>query len=937
MYGFNDKKYKMVLFNPMKTNHLRAICILALCAFPFLAVSAGEGSNYHGLGIAKKVVKLNGDERSYHQQTQVKYETDEGLGANLFSKAENEYSNSHFREAQALCIKALPLLRKGSDKAALSDCLNLYSITLFRLGDFKGAIQRQQESYELAKQIGDKERISSSLNTFAGIYLATKQLDASEKYIKEAISIERKAKDSAALAIRLGMASDIYLKQGHPRKALPYIREALYLDKRGGRYEKAAVRLSQLADIYMALGRRAEARKALEEAMPTFEKTNNKHSLSVCYNQMGQVSLEDKKDGEAIKFFIRAITLCKATGNRYVESKAQHGMWQVLRKSNPMAAMSHLERYTVLADSLFQEESAQQLSNFRAQYETAELNMQNEEQAHSTRVMLIVSAIIFFMLILVVSILSYALSVKSHSQRALRNLERVRTNFFTNITHEFRTPLTVILGLGNELSTGKLPIDETVEHAGAMITNQGNNLLQLVNQLLDISKVKSAIGEPEWRIGNIVIYLRMTVESFQSNARLKNINLLFSSEETNIQMDFVPEYLGKMLRNLISNAIKYTPEKGSVFITAKRVGDKIQLQVADTGRGIPADDVPHIFDVFYQGANSSDIIGTGVGLSLVRELVEAMNGHVTVDSALGKGSVFTILLPLKHGSKQWSDYMPSATDMQCVESIGEEQNLPDNGTDDETKPIILIVEDNNDVSYYIGSLLKEKYYVNYAKNGDDGLKKAQDLMPDLIVSDIMMPGMDGFELCRCIRNSEVLSHIPIIIITAKTTEADRVKGIKAGADAYLYKPFNADELIAIVERQLEQSRLIRDKYSQALKNDTEEKVNISQPNRDFLNKVIDLVYAQMNGGNTESEFLASQLCMSRSQLNRKLLSITGQNTQTYVIQIRISCAKRLLDTDSTMLIGDIAMKCGFDDVAYFSRIFKKMTNMTPSQYRKRVK
>ena len=244
------------------------------------------------------------------------------------------------------------------------------------------------------------------------------------------------------------------------------------------------------------------------------------------------------------------------------------------------------------------------------------------------------------------------------------------------------------------------------------------------------------------------------------------------------------------------------------------------------------------------------------------------------------------------------------------------------------------MEDNQDVAFYIGGLLKDRYRLLYARDGKEGLEKAAEYMPDLILTDLMMPGMDGFELCREIRSSIVLNHIPIIIITAKSEDVDKVQGLEAGADAYLLKPFNTDELHVRIAKLLEQRRVLRDKYSHALRNNCPESVKLLPADQAFMDRLTDIVYSQISDTALNSDKIAEKMCMSKSQLNRKVRVITGSNTTTYILHVRMEKSKRMLSSND-LPIGDIAMQCGFEDAGYFSRVFKQTFGMTPSQYRKK--
>lgn len=467
------------------------------------------------------------------------------------------------------------------------------------------------------------------------------------------------------------------------------------------------------------------------------------------------------------------------------------------------------------------------------------------------------------------------------------------------------------------------------------IIRQGDHLLSLVNQLLNISKVRSSIEEPNWRTGDIVAFIRMIVENFQIFAQQKHLNLIFVPQQTFLQADFVPEYFRKIIHNLLSNALKYTPKGGHVYITTTEENNNLVIQIADSGKGIDKQDLPHIFETFYQGNNSCMDMGTGVGLSLAKQMVETMGGQITVKSAVGKGTVFFVTLPLKHGASQWEEWIPGEPEKNLTPSVPTpDPASSESGTSGADPATILLVEDNQDVAFYIGGLLKDRYRLLYARDGKEGLEKAAEYMPDLILTDLMMPGMDGFDLCREIRSSIVLNHIPIIIITAKSEDVDKVQGLEAGADAYLLKPFNSDELHVRIAKLLEQRRVLREKYSRALRNNCPGSVKLLPADQAFMDRLTDIVYSQLSDTALNSDKIAEKMCMSKSQLNRKVRVITGSNTTTYILHVRMEKAKRMLSSND-MPIGDIAMQCGFEDAGYFGRVFKQTFGMTPSQYRKK--
>ena len=407
---------------------------------------------------------------------------------------------------------------------------------------------------------------------------------------------------------------------------------------------------------------------------------------------------------------------------------------------------------------------------------------------------------------------------------------------------------------------------------------------------------------------------------------------------------FVADYIQKILSNLLSNALKFTPKGGKVNVGLKKTDNRVQLTVSDTGGGISAEDLPHIFEPFYQGDNSK--MGTGVGLSLVHQLVEAMDGTVAVESTTEQGTTFVVNMPIKEVSpdKQQAEDLAIQEENGMEDLLAQEPQSPMEQRDKTEKDVILVVEDNADVAEYIGSVLSDKYEVQYAANGAEGMERANQLMPDLIVTDVMMPDVDGLELCRRIRASEMTNHIPLIIITARVTDEDRLQGIKAGADAYLYKPFLAEELLLRIEKMLESRRMLQRKFSRAMDDKTQQQEqmatetmtlyerNVAKANEEFLRRLDMIIDQLMPTGDCSALRVGEELCMSRGQFARKLKAIIDTTPSDYIINHRLNEVKRLLREQPSLTFLDIALKCGFADNAHMTHIFKQKLGVTPSQY-----
>lgn len=511
----------------------------------------------------------------------------------------------------------------------------------------------------------------------------------------------------------------------------------------------------------------------------------------------------------------------------------------------------------------------------------------------------------------------------------LREMDQFKSRFYTNITHEFRTPLTVIKGMSEQI--GKEKIKD-------MIQRNTDRLLNLVNQLLDLSKLESNSLPIQWVQADIIPFLQYLTESCHSLAEKKKLNLAFFSKEDQLVMDFDEIRLQQILINLLSNAIKFTPEYGSVkVIAAKAVQDGevyLQLTVQDTGHGIPVEQLPQIFDRFYQIDNSTTRSGegSGIGLALVRELVQLLQGRIEVASEEGRGSSFVLYLPIHQEATRKENLIPApvsiaaTTGGELVETTTETPPAAD-----AEQPQVLVIEDNADVTEYILSCLQPTYALQTARNGREGVEKALESVPDVILCDVMMPEMDGFEVCHHLKRDRRTSHIPIVLLTAKATQEDKITGLKEGADAYLTKPFDQEELLVRLRNLATKSLRLRERLAEPdmLHNQPTEP---EQKEAAFLQEVMDAIESNLDNELFNTHYLCRAMAMSRAQLYRKIKALTGYSTAEYIRTIRLNKAKQLLET-TDLPIGEVAVLVGYKDFSHFSRSFAKAFGCTPSDVR----
>ncbi|TFV93624.1 hybrid sensor histidine kinase/response regulator [Algoriphagus kandeliae] len=545
--------------------------------------------------------------------------------------------------------------------------------------------------------------------------------------------------------------------------------------------------------------------------------------------------------------------------------------------------------------------------------------------------------LVFFLLLFVIYSFLLRRKLAQAEVIQLKELDQFKTRIYTNLTHEFRTPLTVITGISDYILSH--PTVENLRDGLPMIKRNGVQLLRLVNQMLDLSKLQSGVLTAKMIHDDILEYLHYLTESFHSYSDSKDIRLHFFTDLKTLHMDFDPEKIQTIFSNLLGNAIKFTPSGGNIYlkvekIKAKEGEDMLELNVIDTGKGIHSEHLSRIFDRFFQVDDSATRTeeGSGIGLALTKELVELMAGTIEVSSQLGKGSEFTLRLPIRNHAPKGSaveltqNLKPFVKDTLKASAIGVEENY------DESLPLALLIEDNEDVLGYLELCLRGNYRIQKARNGLQGIHLAIEIIPDIIVSDVMMPEKDGYEVVERLKDDERTSHIPIILLTAKADMDSRLAGLETGADAYLTKPFNKNELEIRLRKLIEVRQKLISRY-EGLKTLPEPKTSSELKEDTFLKKIRDLVESEI--GN--EEFGISEICkmlgVSRTQLHRKLKALTNKSTSQVIRTIRMQEAMRLLE-NSSLNISEIGYAVGYSNPSHFTQEFIKEFGQAPSFYRK---
>ena len=514
----------------------------------------------------------------------------------------------------------------------------------------------------------------------------------------------------------------------------------------------------------------------------------------------------------------------------------------------------------------------------------------------------------------------------------LKEVDKQKARFFANISHEFRTPLTLIKGPVEQIL--QTPGESLSQEEKLMIHKNANRLLRLVNQLLDLSKLDANSLSLNLINGDIFGFLRVVSSAFSSLAEQRNIKYDIQVPEKELYTMFDQDKLEKIIYNLLSNAFKFTPDNGKVSLSTYFQKEFLTIEIADTGKGISSEHLPFIFDRFFQSDNSitREYEGTGIGLSLTKELVTLMRGRIDVESQSGKGSKFVVIIPIEENTKakdetSRKDYRQKTFFIEEEIKKTDEINIEEK---DETKPLILIVEDNNDMRGFIRKQLLQSYFILEASDGEDGLKIAKKEIPDLVITDLMMPKMDGMVFCEKLKNDNYTNHIPVVMLTAKAGQEHKIEGLVTGADDYLTKPFDQKELQTRVYNLIHQRQELRKKFSREIILQPRN-INISSMDEQFIRKLEYIIEENISDDKFGVPEMQHGLAMSKTQLHRKMKAIINQAPGEFLRNYRLKRAAQLISGKSDS-VTQIAYSVGFSNLSYFTKCFKELFGVIPSEY-----
>ncbi len=876
-----------------------------------------------------------------------------------YAKSIGLYLSGKNQAASNLLDSILQAPKYPEDDDFLINTYNLKGSVENSLEHYENAVSYYVKSLEISRPKKDTSSILTSLANLGSLHFSYLDKKKGLTYTNQAIEMAKQINDRLTLA-SLYQGLSVFVED--PEEKLDYAMRAYQTFKEENYYSGIAYAANGLGSAFGELNRHREGIPYLHEARRTWEAAHFSQGLISVYTNLGVSHGNLGHLDSTAYFFQKALSHFRPGEELSERHEAYLNMAELYDTINrPDLAYTYLKQAYILKDSLADRQKVELQLDVEGRYEASEKERQLIEQdliiARQRNTQRNVLAVAGGLILLLLGFFQYlrnrqrlrrreaemALELEKTEAGKLRELDRLKSNFFANISHEFRTPLTLIqTPLGEALRTvGDQPnISLPTRYARSMQRN-AQRLLHLVNQLLDLARLEGNRLRLEVSPGDIAHFIRSIGYGFESMALRKQMNYHVSVVTTPVQAWFDAEKLELILSNLLSNAFKFTPSEGRITLEAQfSQPGYVSIRVQDNGIGIPESQLPHIFDRFYTHSDEqADSVGSGIGLALTRELVHLHRGTIQVESEPDHGTVFSLHFPIDEESYTDSQKVATQPSGSMHLSSRGQQVLPNPPVDTEehvsplpsssNKPRLLIVEDNPDLRRYIREKMQEEYEVQEAVNGKQGLQMAIDLVPDLIITDVMMPEMSGTELCTELRQEIATSHIPIIMLTAKAERDEKMAGLETGADEYLTKPFDTLELQVRSRNLIRQRQLLRERFAGEFVFKPSE-VSVNSVDQDFLQKVLDTIENQLDDETFSVVELSQTMALSRSQLHRKLKALTNKSPNQIIRDMRLQRAHDLLEKKAGNA-SEVAFMVGFNSLAYFSKCFKDRFGKPPSE------
>lgn len=851
-------------------------------------------------------------------------------------------------------LKGHRIALASTNKGLLGNSYHRLGLAYYTQGEYQEALEHFNTAIRIFGEIGEEERLHYSEFEMAQVYREQGAYEDAKKYIDQFYQFYKSKDDGRRMVIAMTSYGTLFEKLGESDSVLHYSEKALEIALEYEERDYVNLLYTNLAAAYYY---EKEFEKALDysrKARKLAIEQGDRATLYYADFVMGAVFGDRNQTDSSLFHYHSALDFAREYGELKLEAEMTELLAQQYEKKKDFSnAFRFQKEAKSLGDSLAQKKYDKQASELNIKYETQQKETQIAVQeaalskaAYRRNLILILG----FALLAIAGagfiiyrirqstrqkLIETELKNQQREANRLKELDQLKSHFFANISHEFRTPLSLILGPLQEMRKGTLKGD--LRSFQDLMIRNGERLLTLVNQLLELSKLESGQLELQPKAGDVNRFIRTMVNSFESLAKQKEIDFQTSFGQEPVMAYFDADKLEKIISNLLSNAFKFSPQGGIVSfeqrINSAEDGGQLRLEciISDNGPGIKEEEMEFIFQRFYtKSADESRQEGIGIGLALARELVELFGGKIWVKSKEGKGSSFHVLLSLAKAHTE---------EIQVVEEKGNPTPLISASEITKSKdllaaekPLVLLVEDNADMRLYLWEQLKDPYQIISASNAEDGLRLAKTQIPDLIVSDWMMPGMEGTELIHEIRSDFKTSHIPVIMLTAKSSQEDLMEGLGKGADAFVRKPFEVDELKLRIEKLIEQRKNLQEVYGKIAES-TSIQITASEVESQeeaFLRKLVEIIEDELDNEEFSIPEMSKEIGMSRSQLHRKLKALTDKSPSAFLRSVRLKHAHELLRQKSGN-ISEVAMQVGIPNLSYFSRVFSEQFGYPPSE------
>ncbi len=800
----------------------------------------------------------------------------------------------------------MALGKKRNDQVIVIRSYSMIGEAYQKENKIKMAIASYLKGLELAEKHDEKSLAGTIYNGIGVCYFYQNDLKKAEKYMKQAAEAKKQANDYQYYSLIAANLAGLQIMNQSFDESIKTLKDA----------EKTLLKNQQfeyLAAVYNSLGAAYQSTHSdscvfyFEKSLAFSAKYKDYLSMMNTYQNLGDYYLGQKNYSKAIDYMKMAI----ATNERRPEDQYKPALFERISGlydsiGDFKSAYRYKKRETETRQRLFSVAKEKEIEELEIRYQSEkkekeiQQHKQEIEKRKNQQNVLLFGAISLFL------IAGFSTYLFFQRKKITQRFEQEKLRLFENIFHEIRTPLTLIDG---PIQVLKKSLDPVNQEQLALMERNSEKLIRLVNELLDASKLGKGSFQLHYTSGNLPDFIEQLITGFYGEAESKNIRITQTAIRSEKHYSFPSNALEKILSNLIGNALKYCPEGSEIQIVSQINEQNLIVRVSDNGPGIPKKDQKKVFRRFFRGKHTSAVTGTGIGLSLVHELVTLVHGAIELESHAG-GTSFCVTIPL--------------------------QELRENRVisfEKEGIPILLLAEDDPDMAAFTISVLQENFQILHAKNGREAMDLIQENLPDVVLSDVMMPEKDGIELLKEIRSNELTSHLPVVLFSAKASLESRLEGLQHGADGYVSKPFSPDELKLVIRNLFTTIQRNKDAYTDSIHSEKTFEERVKNENA-YVNKIIDLIIAHMDDPDYSVNELSNDLSVSRSQLHRKLAALTGFSTTSFISMIRLEKAKDLLLTHEGN-ITEIAYKCGFNSQSYFTKSFTEYFGESPSQFMKK--